>query len=242
MNKDITVGGAAAYHSYPDTAGKHPGLVLIEAIWGVDAHIRDVADRFAEAGYSVVAPELLPAGLLEQMTPQLRDQLFNPETRAEVQPKLRAAMAPIMQPEFAEGALATLKACVDYLMADEHCNGQIAVLGFCFGGTYTFHLAANDTRIKAAVPFYGQAPSADEVAKITCPVLGLYGDEDAPLMESLPALKDNMQKSGKDFQQIVYPGARHAFFDDSTPRTYNAAAATDAWDKATAFLQKHLAN
>lgn len=240
MKKEVTINGAPAYHSYPDDGKIHPGLILIEDIWGVGDHIKSVADRFAAEGYSVLAPEILPPGLLEVLTPEFREQISDPQKRNEAQPKLRAAMQPVMQPEYAATALATLEAGVDYLLADTHVNGMVGVVGFCFGGTYTFHLAAHDARIKVAIPFYGQAPTEEEIPNITCPVLALYGDQDTNLMQTLPTLKENMEKNNKSFEPIVYPGVGHAFFNDTNKHAYNAAAATDAWAKATAFLKTYL--
>jgi carboxymethylenebutenolidase len=174
------------------------------------------------------------------LTPELQVALFDPKLRDEVQPKMRAAMAPITQPEYSKGALVELKQCVDYLIADEHVNGQVGVLGFCFGGSYSFHLAASDSRIKAAVPFYGHAPTPEEISTISCPALAFYGDQDAGLMESLPGLKEEMEKNHKEFEAVVYPGAGHAFFNDTNARMYNAPAAKDAWEKTLAFLTKNL--
>jgi len=239
-SKLITINNASAYHSYPDDGNKHPGLILIEEIWGVNDHIKSVADRFAAAGFSVVAPELLPEGLVAQLTPQVQRDLFDPEKRHAIQPTLRAAMQPIMQPDYAAGAIATLKQSVEYLLRDPAVNGDIGVLGFCFGGTYSFHLAAHDNRIKAAVPFYGQPPSPEEIPNIHCPVLAFYGDQDTPLMESLPSLKEQMEQHHVSFEAIVYPGAGHAFFNDTNPRSYKPDVAQDAWEKALAFLQTHL--
>lgn len=237
MKNNLTINGVPAYHSYPDDGKKHSGLVLIEEIWGVNDHIKSVADRFAAEGFSVISPELLPQGLLEILTSQIQKDLFDPVKRNEVQPKLRAAMQPIQQPEYAEGAIATLKAAIDYLLADEHVDGNIGVIGFCFGGTYSFHLAAHDPRLKAAVPLYGHPPTDEEIPNIKCPMLAFYGDQDAALMESLPALKESMKKNGKAFEAVVYPGVGHAFFNDTNARTYNAQAAGDAWQKALAFLK-----
>jgi carboxymethylenebutenolidase len=240
MQKDITINETMVYHTYPDDHQKHPGLIIIEEIWGVNAHIRSVADRFAAEGYSVLSPELLPQGMLEILTPQIQVDLFDPEKRNEVQPMLREAMQPIQQPAYAEKSIATLKACVDYLLADEGVNGSIAVLGFCFGGTYAFHLAAHDDRIKAAVPFYGQAPSDEEIPNIRVPILAFYGEQDTNLMEGLPRLKENMKSEGKSFEAIVYPNVGHAFFNDTNPRAYNAETAQGAWEKSLAFLKEHL--
>lgn len=240
MSREITIDATSVYHSYPDDRQTHPGLLVIEEIWGVNNHIKKVADRFAAQGYSVLAPELLPQGLLEALTPQIQKDLSDPEKRSVAQPKLREAMGPIMQPEYAQSAIATLKACVDYLLADEHVDGQIAVLGFCFGGSYSFHLAAHDERIKASVPFYGQAPSEKEIPNIKCPILAFYGDQDANLMQSLPKLREDMKKNGKEFEAIVYQNTGHAFFNDTNPHAYSSRAAIDAWEKTLLFLKEQL--
>lgn len=240
MKKELTIAHTPAYHSYPDDGKKYPGLIVIEEIWGLNPHIKSVADRFASEGYSVLSPELLPQGILDILTPQVQKDLFDPAKRNEVQPKLREAMAPIMQPGYAKETVEKLKACVDYLLADNHVDGDVAVLGFCFGGSYSFHLAAHDKRIKAAVPFYGQAPSEEEIPNINCPVLAFYGEQDANLMQSLPKLKEDMQKSGKQFEAVVYQNAGHAFFNDTNPHAYNPQAAQDAWDKTLIFLKKNL--
>jgi carboxymethylenebutenolidase len=199
-----------------------------------------VADRFAAEGFSVVAPEILPEGMLQKLTPEMPDDLFNPEKRNEVQPKLRAALAPIMQPEYANDAIAKLKARVDYLLADKSVNGVIGVVGFCFGGTYAYHLASYDSRVQAAVPFYGEPPEEVEIPNVVCPVLAFYGEKDAGLMESLPKLKESMQKNGKKFDAVVYPNAGHAFFNDTNVRAYNREAAEDAWKKTLEFLRENL--
>src|ERR1700722_5039110 len=99
MKKELTINNVPVYHSYPDDGKKHPGLIVIEEIWGVNDHIKSVADRFAKEGFSVLSPELLPKDLLQMLTPELQSALFDPVKRDEVQPKLRAAMQPIMQPE-----------------------------------------------------------------------------------------------------------------------------------------------
>lgn len=239
VKEDITIHDAPAYYAAPK-GGTHPGLVLIEEIWGLNEHIKSVADRFAEEGYVVIAPEILPQGLLEKLTPELKSGLADPKKRDAAQPKLREAMEPIRQEGYAKDAIATLKACVDKLLADERVNGNVGALGFCFGGSYSFHLAAADERVGAAVPFYGQPPSEEEIGNITCPILAFYGDQDTGLMETLPKLKREMSESGKRFDVVVYEGAGHAFFNDTNPYRYDAGAAKDAWEKATAFLKEHL--
>lgn len=248
MNKNIKLGEMPAYHSYPDAstkakgkAGKHPGLVIIHEIWGLDAHIKDVADRFAAQGYSVLAPNLFHNLPFDgKISNTLLDEMQDPATRDEAQKKIREVMAPISAPEYAQAALAELKSCVDYLAADEHTNGKIAVLGFCFGGTYAFHLAAQDPRIVAAIPFYGQPPMPEEISKISVPILAFYGEEDENLMKSLPKLREDMKAQSRDFTAVVYPKAGHAFFNDTNKNRHRPEAAKDSWDKSIAFLKKNL--
>jgi carboxymethylenebutenolidase len=80
----------------------------------------------------------------------------------------------------------------------------------------------------------------DEIPRIDCPVLAFYGDQDTGLIQSLPKLKEDMTKSGKNFEAVVYPNAGHAFFNDTNARMYNPAAAKDAWEKVLTFLKKNL--
>lgn len=244
MNKkDVTIGGMPAYHVYPDDGQKHPGLVVIHEIWGLNEHIKDVANRFAEKGYSVLAPNLFHGLSFEgKIDHSLLDEMRNPETRDEAQKKMRALLAPIQAPDYADEALSQLKECVDYLLADKHVSGKIGVLGFCFGGTYALALAADDTRISASVPFYGQPLPAEKIKTLACPVLAFFGEEDAGLMSSLPAFKEGMQKAGKSFEAVVYPHTGHAFFNDTNVRMYNAEAAQDAWNKTLDFLANNLDN
>jgi carboxymethylenebutenolidase len=90
------------------------------------------------------------------------------------------------------------------------------------------------------VPFYGSAPSADDIAGIACPVLALYGQEDTRLIEVLPEVTAAFAAAGKDLTTHVYPDTGHAFFNDTNPHSYNAVDAADAWTRATAFLAEHV--
>ncbi|MDO8518119.1 MAG: dienelactone hydrolase family protein [bacterium] len=249
MHKDILIGTTPAYHTYPDPSegpagggGKHPGLVVIHEIWGLVPHIKDVADRFAAQGYSVVAPNLFHTLALEGRADQsLLAQMQQQETRDEAQKTMREVFAPVRSPEFGAQALAMLVQCVDYLAQDSGVDAEhIGVTGFCFGGTYSFALAAADPRIKAAVPFYGQPLQEEKIKNLHCPILAFYGAHDTALADSLPALKDAMQKEGKGFTAVMYPDTGHAFFNDTNERMYNAQDAADAWNKTLAFFAKNL--
>ncbi len=218
------------------------GLVVIHEIWGLTAHIVEVADRFAGEGYVVIAPDILSHGGVE---PSMGAELFalmnsgDEAARTAAQPRMREALAGARAPEYATWAVGALEAAVDWLDEQPGVDGRIGVVGYCFGGTYAFLLACADDRVRAAVPFYGTAPDAARIQSIQAPILALYGGKDAALMDALPTVREHMTASGVDFTPVVYEHAAHAFFNDTGTR-YDPDAAADAWQRATAFLALHL--
>jgi len=238
--------GLTAYRADPPKGVElRGGLVLIHEIWGLVPHITDVADRFAAEGYLVVAPDILSgAGVTPEIGAELESLVFNSDeaTRTAAQPKLREKLSASKSPEYAEEALGYLGKAVDALFDEEGIDGRVAVVGFCFGGGYSFALAAADRRIRAAVPFYGYPPEPEAVTSIACPVLAFYGDQDEGLMKSLPELTTTMEDARVEFTATVYPDAGHAFFNDTNTITYRDDAAADAWVKTLAFLDTSLGN
>lgn len=227
-----------AFFAAPDTEGHLSGIVVIHEIWGLNDDIRDITRRLAGEGYAALAPDLLVGTAMDgKVDPQLIQDMQDPAKKDAAQTRLRAVLAPIHAPEFAQDMLRKLRACVEKL--HETC-GNIAVMGFCFGGTYSFMLAAEEPILKAAVCFYGHPPQPQQIARIRCPVLALYGEKDEALMQSLPALRDEMNKQGKQFESHVYPDAGHAFFNKWNPQRYNKSAADDAWEKVKEFLKKNI--
>lgn len=218
------------------------GLVLIHEIWGLVDHIKDVAGRFAAEGWLVAAPDIVSRG---GMAPALSAELFavmnsdDAEARAAAQPRMREATSTVRAPEYARWAVGALRATVDWLAVQPGVADRIGVVGFCFGGTYCFALAAADDRVRAAVPFYGSPPTPDDIAKIRAPVLAIYGQHDPGLINALPDVTRAMGAAGVDFEPIVYPDASHAFFND-TSRRYAPDAAADAWRRTLDFLRAHV--
>ena len=167
MTKEITIENFKAYLSAPDGDQQLPGLIIIHEVWGLNDHIKDVANRFAAQGYVVVAPDLLSqTGVLEKIDQSIMKQIHNPATRDEAQKKLRAAMAPIQSPEFGRETVVKLTQCVAFLSQQPTVSEKIAVVGFCFGGTYAYALAANQPNLAAIIPFYGHGPQEQELQKI----------------------------------------------------------------------------
>jgi carboxymethylenebutenolidase len=219
-----------AYLAMPDSTPKG-AIIVIHEVWGLMDHIKSIAHRFAKEGYIALAPELLKVlDLKSDEATKLQQDLFNPETRNNVQPRLRELMAPIQEPEFGEKTAGRIKACFDYLYNLPEANKSVAIIGYCFGGTYSFALATKEPRLKIALPFYGHSDQpVEELKNIKCPVRAFYGENDENLMSKLPDLKQRMADAGVDFESKVYPDAGHAFFNDSNPYAYNEAAAKDAW-------------
>ena len=240
---DIGRSGSAltAYLSEPDGEIRG-GVMVTHEVWGLVDHIKDVADRFAAEGYLALAPDLLTnTGLDIEAAAQFGGEMADPQRRAAAQPKMREFMAPLRAPGAAATILAGARAGVDVLAGNADVAGRIGVVGFCFGGTYSYSLAVHDARIRAAVPYYGHCDfSGEELEKVTAPVVAFYGAEDEALMEKLPELRQKMHDAGVDFRAEVYRGTGHAFFNDTSPMTYDEAAADDAWQQTLEFLSFHL--
>ncbi|HAM25735.1 MAG TPA: dienelactone hydrolase family protein [Microbacteriaceae bacterium] len=236
-----------AYLARPTLApGASPkgALVLVHEIWGLVDHIRGIADRLAAEGYLVLAPDILSeVGIRPEIGLELNAIMTSPDerVRSEGQPRLRDAFAPMRAPEYARWAIAALVDCVDYLAEQPGIDGRIGVTGFCFGGSYSFALAAADPRIRVVVPFYGAPPELSDVPKIAGVVRAFYGENDPSLMGRLPEVAAAMQSAGVDFVAKVYEGAGHAFFNDTNSLAYRPEAAADAWTRTLAILDEHLA-
>jgi carboxymethylenebutenolidase len=135
-----------------------------------------------------------------------------------------------------------LREAVAYLRTErpESAGGKVGCVGFCMGGGLSALLACEERELSAAAVYYGSAPAAEKIADIRCPVIGFYGELDQRVNAGLPAFEEAAHKAGVDFERHVYPGANHAFFNDSGP-TYNADAARDSFARLLLFFQKHLA-
>lgn len=235
--------GVDAYLSTPPVeAPARGGLIVIHEAWGLVDHIKDVADRFAAQGYVVLAPDLLRrVGIQPQLGAELQAKLFDPDpaVRSEAQPRLREAMAPMRDPAFGAATVGALQRTLDLLLAQPGAGTTAAVVGFCFGGTYSIELAGADERIRAAVAFYGLPPQPAEVRPVRAAILELVGDQDERLMTALPEARSAFQQAGVDFSDHVYAGVGHAFFNDTNPNTYSAEVARDAWERTLRFFDEH---
>ena len=242
MSENIVINDTPVYVSKPDGEIKG-GLIIIHEIWGLNDHTRDVADRYAKQGYLVYAPDVLSDTRFKQEAAKLQQDMFNPEKREETMKKMREVMAPVQAPEFALKTGESLKRVFDHLYNREETKQKVAVLGFCFGGTYSFGLAVAEPRLIAAVPYYGHADQpVGELKNIQARILAFYGEKDEALVSKLPDLENRMHEAGVDFSYKVYPNCAHAFFNDTNPFTYNEEAAKDSWNSTQEFLESVFAS
>ena len=128
-------------------------------------------------------------------------------------------------PSSPRGPCRHCRAVVDLLVEQPEVDGSVGVVGFCFGGSYSFALALAEPRLRAAIAFYGDFPETGDPATIACPVLAFYGEEDHGITDGVPQLEQRMADAGVDFTARVYHRVGHAFFNDTSPSRYNAEAA-----------------
>jgi len=211
------------YLSRPNGAGPFPAVIVIHENRGLNDHIRDVVRRLAAQGYAALAVDLLSrqGGTASFATPDDASKAFQN----------------IQDDEVIRG----LNSSYNYLNSNAAVKKDtLAVMGFCWGGQRSFLYATANPKLKAAVVFYGSPPPEEKLAQIQAPVLGNYGEQDTRITSTVPAIQEKMNSLGKIYEAKVYPGAPHAFFNDTNTQRYNEAAAKDAWERTLAFLKKHL--
>jgi len=226
QTQDITfsVNGdtATGYLARPDGDGPFPGVIVIQEWWGLDAHIRSLAERFAGEGFVALAPDL-----------------YHGQVASEPDDARKLVMA--MNGDM---AVAEIRAAMTHLTNMEGVQPKsVGVIGFCMGGRLTLAVASTgDDRVGAAASFYGGGvqPTPEFVAGIHAPVLAVYGAEDKGIPpEQYNALAAEMDAQGKTFDMVVYPDAGHAFLNDTRP-AYNATAADDAWVRAVQWFHQYV--
>ncbi|WP_447977285.1 dienelactone hydrolase family protein [Candidatus Nitrospira bockiana] len=213
-----------AYAVAPAVKERRPAIIIVQEWWGLNDHIKDIARRYAKEGYVAIAPDLY-SRLGNRVT-----------TDANEAGKL---MNTLQQ----QDGLKDLQATIAYLKTTPEVDpARIGVTGFCMGGSYALMLPCTTGEIKAAVPFYGQVPNPDTpLQKLACPILYIYGEEDGWITKAdVQRLAAALKKYGKSGEIKTYPGASHAFFNDTRKEVYKPAEAKDAWTRAVAFFKQHL--
>jgi len=204
----------------PSGSGKVGAVIVIQEWHGINDHIKSLVDRFANAGYLALAPDLYHGKVAKDDNEA--GQMMN---------KL----------DFGK-AVGEIGASAQFLKEQARSNGKVAVVGFCMGGALAFATAANVGGLAAIVPFYG-VPDVDKLdaSKFSAPILAHFASKDEwAKPEKAQTIKSSAEKAGKSMELHVYD-AGHAFMRDSDPSKYNEAASKKAWERTFEFLKKHLA-
>jgi carboxymethylenebutenolidase len=211
-------GKVKAYQARPKGNKKHPGVVVVQEIFGLNKHIEDVARRFALEGYMVVAPDALsPLG----GWPGNDDEA-------------RAMMQKLDYPKTVKDYTAAVK----YLQTNPQSTGKVGVTGFCWGGGMSNQVAVN-SNVDAAAPFYGMQPKPEEAPKIKGALLIHYAGEDERINAGMAVYEEALKKAKVEYTQHIYPGTKHGFFND-TRQIFDEAAAKLAWERTLKFFAEKL--
>lgn len=215
-----TSGVMRGYLVQPAGPGPFPGVLVIHENRGLNPYIEDVARRAAVAGYLALAPDgLSPIG----------GYPGNDDDGREMQQSLDPAK---LREDMLNGAR--------WLKGHELSTGKLGVTGFCWGGSTTNQLAVElGAELDAGVPFYGAAPASEDVGKIKAPLLMHYAEDDPRVNATRAGFEQALKAAGVEYRSYVYPGTRHGFHNNSTPR-YDAEAAELAWNRTIEFFRAHL--
>ena len=211
---------ARGYLSTPE-GGRGPGVVVIQEWWGLVPHIKDVADRFAAAGFVALAPDLYHGDVAR--SPDEAGKMMMALNIAQTEKDLRGA--------------------VRYLLSHEATTGdKVGTVGFCMGGVLSLYAASRNEQVGACVVFYGIHPKVEpDLDNLRAPVLGIFAERDKSVPPAaVRELEAKLREHGKQVETHIYPGTDHAFFNDTRPEVYDAEAADDAWRRTVEFFRAHL--
>ena len=224
VNYDSPGGNSGTMRGYlvkPEGEGPFPAVLVIHENRGLNPHIEDVARRAAVAGFLALAPDgLSPIG----------GYPGNDEDGKVMQRSLDR-----------EKLFTDMVNSARFLQSHEWSTGKLGATGFCYGGGVTNALAVHMGQdLHAGVPFYGAAAKTEDVPKIQAPLLIHYAEDDKRVNAMKDGYEAALNAEGKSFESHVYPGTRHGFHNNSTPR-FDEAQAKIAWDRTIAHFKKHLA-
>jgi len=213
-------GEMRGYLVQPAGAGPFASVLVIHENRGLNPYVEDVARRAAVEGFLALAPDgLAPVGGYPG-----NDDDGRTLQKGLDQAKLRQDMLNSAR----------------YLKSHELSNGKLGATGFCWGGGATNFLAVTlGGDLHAGVPFYGRAPASADVGKIRAPLLIQSAENDPRINAMWPDFETALKANGVDYQRHLYPGTKHGFHNNSTPR-YDEAAANLAWQRTIAFFKQHL--
>ncbi len=206
---------------WPQEKGAYPGIVLLHEWWGLNSQITDLGARLACEGYGVIIPNLY--GRLGGMV------TANAEVADALMGKLNDSLI-----------LQDINSCCEYLNTREYIKRNIhGVVGFGMGGTLAIRFASQRKRLRAAVSYYGRIPESDSAVKdLFCPVLYHRGEKDTWVsQQDIERFNVSAREQQKRVEIRTYPGAGHAFSNETRPDSYHAEASAEAWNATASFLK-----
>lgn len=220
------------YFARPEKGEKFPIILVVQEIFGVHEHIKDVCRRFAKLGYLAIAPELY----VRQGDPSKMTDI--PTILAEIVSKVPDNQ--VMQ---------DLDYVVTWAKNNKGEGERIGITGFCWGGRITWLYSNHNSNVRAGVAWYGKIVGTvsentpkhpiDIAPTLKTPVLGLYGGADQGIPnDTVEKMKAALKAAGARSEIVVYPNAPHAFHADYRP-SYQAEPAKDGWQRAIAWFQKN---
>ncbi len=214
-------GNGKSYSGYlaQSSTGSGPGVIVIQEWWGLVGHIKDVADRFAEAGFTALAPDFYHGELTDE-------------------PDEAGSLMMALQVPDAEKLI---NGAVEALCSDPACStNKVGVVGFCMGGQLSMYAACINSRIGACVNYYGIHPNVQpDFAALQAPMLGFFAEHDEYASPTAVAELDRqLSQLGKEHSFTTYPGRQHAFFNSDRPEVFDQEAADDSWQKMVDLFHK----
>ena len=229
----IPVGGGEipAYRAMPEKGRSLPVVLVVQEIFGVHEHIKDVCRRFAKLGHLAIAPELYARQGDVSKLPMN-------EILAKVVSKVPDAQV-----------MSDLDAAVAWAKKNGGNTAKLGITGFCWGGRIVWLYAAHNPNLKAGVAWYGRLigqPNelqtkypVDVAGQVKAPILGLYGGKDTGIpQESVEQMRAALKAAGSKSEIVVYPEAGHGFHADYRP-SYNKEAAQDGWKRLNEWFKKY---
>ena len=227
----LAVAGGSSMQAFvarPEEKGSFPGMLVFQEAFGVNAHIRDVAQRIAREGYVAIAPELFH----RSAAPGL-------EVRYDDFPSAMPHMKALTE----QGLANDVRAAYEWLRDSSYVTpDRVGSIGFCMGGRVSF-LANATIGLRAAISFYGGgiAPALlPRAANLHAPMLFFWGGLDKHIpQDQIRSVIDTVRAAGKPYINVDISDADHGFFCDARP-SYNPIAAKEAWSLVTSFLEAHV--
>ena len=216
-----------AFVAYPETSARTKSIIVIHENRGLDDWARSFADKLAAEGFLVIAPDFISNNQGKKRTTDFE----NPDTARDAIYALEPAQV-----------TADLDAAYQFLKKDASATGEIAVIGFCWGGSQAFRYVTHNKEVTQAHVFYGTAPTDEEaLAGISSPVFGYYGGDDNRVNSTIGKTEETMKKANNFFEYEIYEGAGHAFMKSGLPpeaKEANKTALNAAWKRLLQLLRE----